>query len=242
MIPLHDDNPTRRRPWITWLIIISCIAAFLWQLSAAQHSQAIIMALGVKPAHVLHDFMHSTWFPTENYFFPAWLTLFTSQFLHGGWLHLIGNMWFLFIFGNNIEDAMGHGRFIIFYLLCGALAALTQVWFNPQSLLPMIGASGAISGVLGAYLLLYPRSQVLVAIPLGIFIHTTRIAAGLVLMFWFVFQLINSWLEAWLSTAPPNTEGGVAWAAHIGGFVAGMLLIPLFKHRKVRFFNPARRR
>jgi membrane associated rhomboid family serine protease len=148
-------------------------------------------------------------------------------------MHLIGNMLYLWIFGNNVEDAMGHGRFIVFYLLCGSAAVLAQALPDPQSQIPMIGASGAISGVLGAYLLLYPHARVLVLIPLGFYLTTLRLKAGWVLGFWFVLQLISS-------AAAVGQQGGVAFGAHIGGFVAGMLLLPLFKRRGVRYFHPGR--
>jgi membrane associated rhomboid family serine protease len=169
--------------------------------------------------------------PPEAAVLPASLTLLTSMFLHGGFMHLIGNMLYLWIFGNNIEDAMGHARFILFYIVCGIAAALTHAWMDPGSAIPMIGASGAISGVLGAYLLLYPRAHVLVLIPLGFFTRMMYIPAGFVLGFWFLLQLLNSGLAA-------GGGGGVAWFAHIGGFIAGMILIGFFKHRSVRFFNP----
>ncbi len=148
-------------------------------------------------------------------------------------MHLIGNMLYLWIFGNNIEDSMGHARFILFYILCGIGAAMAQAIPNPESTIPMIGASGAISGVLGAYLLLYPHAKVLVLVPLGFYITTFRLPAGAVLLFWFIFQMINSLLSA-------GQQGGVAWGAHIGGFVTGMLLIPFFKYRRVKFFTPTR--
>jgi membrane associated rhomboid family serine protease len=146
---------------------------------------------------------------------------------------LIGNMLYLWVFGNNIEDAMGHVRFMVFYLLCGVAAVFAQALPDPQSQIPMIGASGAISGVLGAYLLLYPHARVLVAIPFGFYLHTMQIKAGWVLGFWFVMQLISS-------VANAGQQGGVAFGAHIGGFVAGMLLLPLFKRRSVRYFHPGR--
>ena len=164
---------------------------------------------------------------------PPTLTVFTSMFMHGGWMHLIGNMLYLWIFGNNIEDSMGHVRFVIFYLLCGVAAVFAQALPNTDSTIPMIGASGAISGVLGAYLLLFPRAHVLVLIPLGFYAHTTRLPAMVVLGFWFLLQLLNSAL------ADPG-QGGVAFGAHIGGFIAGMVLLPLFKHRHVRLFAPPR--
>jgi membrane associated rhomboid family serine protease len=148
-------------------------------------------------------------------------------------MHLIGNMLYLWIFGNNVEDAMGHVRFVLFYLLCGIVAALAQALPNPDSTIPMIGASGAISGVLGAYLLLYPRARVLVLVPLGYYTRLVHLPAMFVLGFWFVLQLINSALLT-------QTGGGVAWGAHIGGFVAGMALIPLFKRRNVPLFAPPR--
>jgi membrane associated rhomboid family serine protease len=156
------------------------------------------------------------------------------MFLHGGWMHLIGNMLYLWIFGNNVEDAMGHARFVVFYVLCGIAAALAQALPSPGSTIPMIGASGAISGVLGAYLLLYPRAQVLVLLPLGLFTRLVHLPAVAVLGFWFVLQLINSALA-------PGDGGGVAWGAHVGGFVAGAALIPFFKRRGVRLFAPAHR-
>ena len=230
MFPLHDDNPSRRTPYISYLLIISCILVFIWQLSLGRFGQNAIFSLGMIPA-VLFDFKH---LPVDLQTIPAWATLFSSMFLHGGWMHLIGNMLYLWIFGNNVEDAMGHGRFILFYLLCGLAAALAQALPDPQSVVPMIGASGAISGVLGAYILLYPHARVLVVIPIGLYPFTTRLKAGWVLGLWFLLQIVNS-----LMTASDQT-GGVAWGAHIGGFVAGMVLIPFFKSNNVRLFAPAR--
>jgi membrane associated rhomboid family serine protease len=159
------------------------------------------------------------------------MTVFTSMFMHGGWMHLIGNMLYLWVFGDNVEDSMGHGRFVVFYLLCGVAAVLAQALPDPSSTIPMVGASGAISGVLGAYLLLYPHARVLVAIPLGFFLHTMRIPAGLVLVLWFGLQLLSNVM------AQPG-QGGVAFRAHIGGFIAGMILIPIFKQRRVRLRLP----
>lgn len=230
MIPLHDDNPTRITPLVNWAIIVLCVLAFLWQLSLGRYGQNALYSLGVIPA-VLFNIQP---LPGELAIIPAWATLFSSMFLHGGWMHLIGNMLYLFIFGNNIEDAMGHAKYILFYLICGIVAALAQALPDPQSITPMIGASGAISGVLGAYLLLYPHARVLVAIPLGFFIHTTRIKAFWVLGFWFVLQIISTVLSG-------QQQGGIAFGAHIGGFIAGMVLVAFFKNRRVRFFTPARR-
>lgn len=231
MIPLRDDNPTTIRPYITIALIAACVLVFLWQISLGQKGfEAAIAALGVIPVTLLGDES----LPPALYMVPPTATLFTSMFLHGGFMHLAGNMLYLWIFGNNVEDAMGHVRFVVFYLLSGIAAAMAQALPNPDSTIPMIGASGAISGVLGAYLLLYPRARVLVLIPLGGFSRIVYVPAMFVLGFWFVLQLISTAL------ADPG-QGGVAFGAHIGGFVAGMVLIPLFKHRHVRLFAPAHR-
>ena len=229
MIPLHDDNPTATPPLLTVVLISTCVLAFFWQLSLGPQQARIIYALGVIPA-VLFGHLQ---LPEAIALVTPSATVFSSMFLHGGWMHLIGNMLYLWVFGNNVEDAMGHARFIMFYLLCGIAAVFAQALPDPQSQIPMIGASGAISGVLGAYLLLYPHARVLVAIPFGFYLHTMRIKAGWVLGFWFVMQLISSVVNA-------GQQGGVAFGAHIGGFVAGMLLLPLFKRRNVRYFHPGR--
>lgn len=226
MIPLHDNNPTEIFPAFTVALIVACVFVFFWQLSLGEAGQQAVYALGVIPAALLQG---KTLAP-EIYLVSAEITLLTSMFLHGGWMHLIGNMLYLWIFGNNIEDAMGHTRFIVFYVICGIAAALAQSIPNPSSVIPMIGASGAISGVLGAYLILYPRARVLVVIPLGFYFFSTRLPAMVVLGVWFVFQIVSSLLA-------DNSSGGVAWGAHVGGFVAGVLLIPFFKYRRVKFFR-----
>ncbi|MDH3309948.1 MAG: rhomboid family intramembrane serine protease [Gammaproteobacteria bacterium] len=230
MIPLHDDNPTTIKPFLTIAFIVSCSVIFLWQLSLGTRGfEMAVYRLGVIPAALLGD----KTLPPELAMVPPTLTVFTSMFMHGGWMHLIGNMLYLWIFGNNIEDAMGHVRFVVFYLLCGIAAVFAQALPNMESTIPMIGASGAISGVLGAYLLLFPRAHVLVLVPLGFFTRTMYLPAMVVLGFWFLLQLINSAL------ADPG-QGGVAFGAHIGGFIAGMVLLPLFKYRHVRLFTPPR--
>lgn len=229
MIPLHDDNPTSTPPLVTVALIAACVLVFVWQLSLGPQQERIIYALGVIPAVLFGQLQ----LPEAIALVAPPATVFTSMFLHGGWMHLIGNMLYLWIFGNNVEDAMGHGRFIVFYVLCGIAAAFAQALPDPQSQVPMIGASGAISGVLGAYLLLYPHARVLVLIPLGFYLTTLRLKAGWVLGFWFVMQLFSS-------AASVGQQGGVAFGAHIGGFVAGMLLLPLFKRRDVRYFHPGR--
>jgi membrane associated rhomboid family serine protease len=233
MIPLRDDNPSATLPVVTVTLIVLCALVFLWEISLSEPAlHAAILAYGVTPATLFG----ATELPPDIHRIPPSLTVFTSMFLHGGWMHLIGNMLYLWIYGDNIEDAMGHTRFIVFYLLCGVAAVGAQGALDPTSTVPMIGASGAISGVLGAYLLLYPRARVLVLVPLGFYIRLFHLPAAFVLGLWFVLQLANTLLMQ------SQEGGGVAFAAHAGGFVAGMALVPLFKRRRVRLFAPARRR
>ncbi|MBF8268618.1 MAG: Rhomboid family intrarane serine protease [Gammaproteobacteria bacterium] len=228
MIPLHDDNPTRSTPILTIALITICVLVYFFQAALGPRGgETIIYSLGVIPAVLLDRVEMSR----DLVLIPAELTIVTSMFLHGGFLHLAGNMLYLWIFGNNIEDALGKVRFLIFYFLCGIVAAFGQVIQNPDSTIPMVGASGAISGVLGAYLLLYPHARVLVLVPLGFYMQMMKIPAGLVLGFWFVLQLISSALTR-------SEGGGVAWFAHIGGFVAGMLLILVMKRKNVKLFQP----
>jgi len=232
MIPLHDDNPTELFPFVTIGIILVCSLAFLWQLSLDPRAQEMVtVSLGVIPATLIGGKS----LPPELAILPPFMTVFTSMFLHGGWLHILGNMLYLWIFGNNVEDAMGHRRFIVFYFFCGIAAAITQSLLNPESAVPMIGASGAIAGVLGAYLLLHPRARVLVVLPLFIIFFTVRLPALIVLGFWFVGQAISTLLAN-------GESSGVAFGAHVGGFVAGLVLIPLFKRRDVQLFSQAPRR
>jgi membrane associated rhomboid family serine protease len=228
MIPLRDENPSGTPPIVTIAFIVLCVLVFLWQLSfGAEGGQRIVYALGVVPAVLLGQGQ----LPPDLSLVSPWMTIFTSMFMHGGWMHLIGNMLYLWIFGDNVEDAMGHGRFVAFYLLCGAAAVFAQALPEPSSTVPMVGASGAISGVLGAYLLLYPHARVLVVIPFGFYLHPMRIPAGLVLVLWFGLQLLSNLM------AQPG-QGGVAFRAHIGGFIAGMILIPIFKQRRARLRLP----
>jgi len=228
MIPLKDDNPTEITPVVTIGFIVMCVLVFLYEISLPpQMNEAFVYMYGAIPAVV---FGHVQ-LPPELMSLPAYGTLISSMFLHGGWMHLIGNMLYLWIFGNNIEDVMGHGKFILFYGICGILAALSHGAIDPESTIPMVGASGAISGVLGAYLLLYPRAQVLVLIPIGFFTQMIHIPAAIVLGLWFVMQVFSGGMSV------GHEGGGVAFFAHIGGFIAGMALIGFFKHPHVRFFN-----
>jgi membrane associated rhomboid family serine protease len=228
MIPLHDDNPTERPPVVTIAFIVICGLVFFFQASLPpQPGQALVFQYGAIPALIFGQ----AELPEGIVVIPAYATLITSMFLHGGWMHLIGNMLYLWVFGNNIEDVMGHVRFVVFYLACGILAALSHALTDPSSTIPMVGASGAISGVLGAYVLLFPRAHVLVLMP-GI--GMTRVAAGFVLGMWFVLQLLSGGISI------GSQGGGVAFFAHIGGFIAGMGLIGSFKRPDVPFFAPAR--
>lgn len=228
MLPIHDNNPTRIKPVVTISLIIICVLVFLWELARPFAEQvAIVQGLGVTPAYL---FGQQT-APSYVVQVPAWLTVITYMFLHGGWMHLIGNMLYLWIFGNNIEDSMGHGRFLLFYVLCGVAAVFANALPDIDSTTPMIGASGAISGVLGAYLLLFPRARVLIVVPLLFVFYSMWWPAWFVLVFWFIWQIISSLIYA-------SVEGaGVAWGAHIGGFIAGMLLVGIFKYKHVRYFR-----
>jgi len=225
MIPLRDDNPTTLRPIITMGLIVVTTLVFLWQLSLGSQAEQAILSLGAVPAKL------SGKMTSANTALPAVVTVFTSMFLHGGWMHLIGNMLYLWIFGNNVEDAMGHVRYLLLYLVCGSAAVFAQAILATSSTVPMIGASGAISGVLGSYLLLYPHARVLVLIPLGFLSRLIYLPAMFVLGFWFLLQLLSALL------ADPN-QPGVAFAAHAGGFVSGLVLVLFFRRRGVRLFNP----
>ncbi len=233
MFPLRDDNPTSSFPFVTILLIVVNSLIFLYQASLGPKAgQLFIYQYGAIPSVVVG----TDSLPARIAAVPPVFSLFTSMFLHGGWMHLIGNMWYLWIFGDNIEEAMGRLRYLVFYLLAGLLASISHVLSNVGSTIPSIGASGAISGVLGAYILLYPRARVLTLIFLGWFIRLIYIPAGFVLGFWFLLQLLSG------SLSQGQDAGGVAFWAHIGGFVAGMLLVGLFKRGDVRFFNPPRYR
>jgi membrane associated rhomboid family serine protease len=223
MIPLRDDNVPLRTPILTRTLVGLCVLTFLWQMTLGpQGGQAAVYALGVIPAVLLGR----ETLPPELAVVPPSLTVLTSMFMHGGFMHLLGNMLYLWIFGDNVEDSMTRPRYAVFYLGCGIAAVLAQALPDPDSTIPMVGASGAISGVLGAYLLLFPHARVLVVIPLGFILQTVRLPAGAVLALWFVLQLVSNLLSS-------GAGGGVAFRAHIGGFIAGMLLIPLFKRRDV---------
>jgi len=232
MFPLRDDNPTTITPFVTWALIAVNAAVFLYQISlTADAVQVFLFQFGTIPSVVLG----AKKLPAQLAVIPPMASVFTSMFLHGGWMHLVGNMWFLWIFGNNIEEAMGHVRYLAFYLICGILASAAHILTNPSSSIPSIGASGAIAGALGAYIMLYPRARVWTLIFLGFFIKLMYVPAGVILGFWILLQFINGSMMTGRQDA-----GGVAFWAHVGGFIAGVALVGLFKKRGVRFFNPPR--
>jgi membrane associated rhomboid family serine protease len=222
VIPLRDVIPSRTTPFVGYALIAINALAFLYEQTLTDTGlRRFIMAYGLVPA--MFD----------------WTAVFTSMFLHGGWSHFLGNMLYLWIFGDNVEDRLGHGRFIFFYLACGIVAALVQTAFNPDSAIPMIGASGAISGVLGAYIILFPHSRVLTLIPLFIFIEIIEVPAVILLGLWFLLQLVSGLG----SLTQPEAGGGVAFWAHAAGFVAGMVMLPFLKRperQKVEWWDKTR--
>ncbi|HCD64169.1 MAG: rhomboid family intramembrane serine protease [Candidatus Puniceispirillaceae bacterium] len=226
-LPLFDNNPTGRMPVISWLILAICILVFFWQtgLSAAAEYELFI-GYGVVPALL---FGHQS-LPNEVAAVSPWLSIFTSMFLHGGWLHLGSNMLYLWIFSDNVEDAMGPVKFILFYALCGVGAAFSQSFIDPFSVTPMVGASGGIAGILGAYILLHPKAAVRVFMLILIFIRIISLPAWLVLGVWIAGQFVAA-------PAALSGDGGVAYFAHIGGFVTGMILIPFFKRADLPLFD-----
>ena len=231
MIPLHDDNPTRHLPVATVVLIAVNAAVFVFQLTLPRHGltlEGFYLRAGLVP----YEVVNRVDVPPDG-LVPIWGTVFTSMFIHGGWLHIIFNLLYLWIFGNNVEDRMGRARFVAFYLLCGIAAAATQVVVRPDSLVPMIGASGAISGVLGAYVLLFPRARVLTVIPLIIFFPIFMLPAWVLLLAWFALNLLQA-------TSTIGAEAGVAYFAHVGGFAAGLVLVWLFARPRPRFGRQVR--
>jgi membrane associated rhomboid family serine protease len=219
MFPLQDTVPSRSVPLMTWTIILINGIAILYELSlSSEQLEQFLETLGMVPARLAIDS-------------DAYLTLFTCMFLHGSWMHFIGNMWMLYLFGDNVEDRMGPGRYLIFYLLCGLAAGVTHYLTNYGSTVPTIGASGAIAGVLGAYFVLFPTARVITLVPILFIPLFFEIPAIVFLGIWFVSQLFSGTLSL-LST---QDYGGVAWWAHVGGFVAGIILLPLFKKSREQY-------
>jgi rhomboid family protein len=219
MIPLRDENPSRTFPFVTLLLIGANVAVFLYELSLSPRAlERFVLGFGAIPAAILSG---DRVLPDGS--FVPWMTLLTSMFLHGGIMHLVGNMLYLWIFGDNVEERMGPVRFLTFYLLCGIAAALIQILVRPSSTAPLVGASGAIAGILGAYALLFPGARVQTLVFLFIFVRIIEIPALLLLGVWFLMQVLS---------APASQGAGVAFFAHIGGFLTGMLLMAGFVRRK----------
>lgn len=237
MFPIRDDNPNILIPYVTYGIVgINILVWVLFQGMGTQVAQSVCQ-LGLIPGELLGHLSEyrgvelgpgNVCTLNES---TAWITPFTSMFTHGGWMHIIGNMWFMWVFGDNVEDSMGHVRFAIFYVLCGLAAAALQVLADPDSAIPMVGASGAIGGVMGAYILLYPRVSVHMLIILGFYVTTIAVPAMVMLGYWFVVQLVSGF-------ASTSGQGGVAFWAHVGGFVAGAILVLIFKDKKLLARHP----
>lgn len=216
MFPLYDTLRSRRFPFINWLLIILNGLVFYYELQLGNEELFRFTQIwGLIPSRLLST-------PGQ-----AWMTIFTSMFLHGGWFHILSNMWILVIFGDNVENRLGGGKYLAFYLLSGIAAAILQTFLSPGSLVPMIGASGAIAGVLGAYLILYPQSRIASLVPILFIFTIVELPAWIFLGFWFVSQLFSGWLS--LQGADMSS---IAWWAHIGGFVFGMLAVRLFARRR----------
>ena len=226
MFPIKDDQPRFGTPYVNWFLIVLNILIYLFQASLDPRSAELFARqFGVVPSH-LSAFLAGS----PKYTLPAVvIPFFTSMFLHAGWMHVLGNMWFLYIFGDNVEDYLGHFKYLVFYVLCGLIAMTTQVAIYPNSILPTVGASGAIAGVLGAYFILYPRARVLT----WFFVFVFYIPAWIMLGYWFVLQFMAGAVT--LSVAQAGKDvGGVAVWAHVGGFVAGLVMIKLFPERSRR--------
>ena len=231
MFPIRDENPHFLTPVVTYALIAANVLswALVQGLGSSEPLVRSVCELGLIPGELLQRLPPGTAFPLGPDSacviqpHPAWYTVLTSMFLHGGWLHLIGNMWFLWIFGNNVEDSMGHARFLAFYLLSGLAAAALQIVSQPDSGIPMVGASGAIGGVIGGYVVLYPRVRVYMLLWFGFFVQTVAVPAAFMLLYWLLLQLIGG------ATSLGSEGGGVAFWAHVGGFVTGALLVLLFR-------------
>lgn len=232
MIPLRSEIPRRTFPVINILLILANIAVFIYQLSLPPRAgDLLVQQFGLVPLRAERALAHPG--PQLG---PAFIPLVTSMFLHGGFLHILGNMLFLWVFGGNVEDRLGHFRYLGFYFICGIGAGLAQLVVNWSSRLPSIGASGAISGVMGAYIVLFPAARILTLIPLLFFFFTMRLPALLMLGYWFVIQFLSG-----LSTIGQINQGGVAWWAHIGGFILGMFLVWRLRQqrRPYGFWSPS---
>ncbi len=217
MIPLRDTVPSRTFPIVTIFLIVINVLIFFFEVSLGPNLEKLLFTYGLIP---------SKYFLASH--LDRYTPFFTAMFLHGGWIHVLGNMWYLWIFGDNVEDAMGHRRFLLFYILCGITAGLTHIYTHPSSSLPTIGASGAVSGVMGGYFILYPYARITALVPIFFFISVVQIPAIFFLFFWFMIQFFNGAF----SIVSTHAFGGVAWWAHIGGFIWGIILVFIFRKRR----------
>ena len=247
MFPIRDDNPHFLTPLVTYgIITANLVTWFLLQgLGAEPALSNSVCTMGMIPGEFLHRVPTGLTVPLGETIcvlggVSTWYTPLTSMFLHGGWLHLIGNMWFMWIFGNNVEDSMGHGRFVVFYLLCGLIAVAVQVYSNPDSPVPMIGASGAIGGVMGGYIVMYPRVRVHMILFFGFFFTGIVVPASFMLGYWFLIQLVGGAADL------DGAGGGTAFWAHVGGFAGGSVLVVVFRNpelvRRHPYYGLKRRR
>ncbi|HTS02919.1 MAG TPA: rhomboid family intramembrane serine protease [Thermoanaerobaculia bacterium] len=227
MIPLRDTIPRRTIPFVTRLLVVANVAAFVLELLQGDRLEEFVNTFAFVPARLFHPGLFPGW--TAG---AAAVTIFTAMFLHGGLLHLAGNMLFLWIFGDNVEDALGHSRYLFFYLLCGTAATLLQGFLAPDSLVPNLGASGAIAGVLGAYFVLYPRARVVTIVPLFVLFPLVEIPAGLYLLGWFLMQFWMGSSQLASAGRGQSAPGGVAFWAHVGGFLAGVAWVLLFRPKR----------
>lgn len=224
MIPLKDKNPSGTFPFVNYVLIASNILVFVYELSLGSGLNSFFVKYGLVPSRY---FILAA---EHSHIVGRFVPFFTSMFIHGGWLHIIGNMWFLFIFGDNVEDRFGHGRYLVFYILCGLAAAALQTFLSAGSDVPTIGASGAISGVLGAYLIMFPKARIVTLLPIFFFFSVIDLSALIFIGIWFLLQLFSG-----LGSYGMGTSGGVAWWAHVGGFVAGIAIVPLFRKKRFTF-------
>lgn len=222
MIPLRDTNPTKTIPFVNYILIGINIIVFFVELSVGRYMNEFIFEFGVVPARVMGDVQ------LKNVDLHTFIPFFSSMFLHGGWVHLLGNMLFLYIFGDNVEDKFGHLKYLIFYIVAGTAAAATQTFISPASEVPMVGASGAIAGVLGAYVLMFPTARIATLIPIFFFFQIVEIPAFIFLGLWFLMQIFSGLMALGIGA----DAGGVAWWAHIGGFAAGAALLPFMRRRR----------
>ncbi|HEX4487153.1 MAG TPA: rhomboid family intramembrane serine protease [Terriglobales bacterium] len=231
MIPLRDDQPRFSKPFVNYAIIAINLVIFVFEVGVGRQSQgalnALIFEFGVVPRLITHGLTAHA----HVNLLAGLVTILTSMFLHASWLHIIGNMWVLYIFGDNIEDYLGHFSYLLFYLLCGIAASVAHILLNSASTIPSVGASGAIAGVMGAYFLLYPRAKVLTLVPLIVFFTFWRLPAWIVLGYWFLIQFLSGTAIAY---SDQTKGGGIAFWAHVGGFAAGLILIKLFPQRAQR--------